>query len=185
MPNLMIYHSNDDLPAAYECQARAAVRMLWHDAYTYDIDAPLIPPERHPQHIVVANRHALISYARVVWVTAQHAGQTWKVYALGDVFTYPAFRKQGYGRQVVDAASRLIQSDADADIAILFTDPVQERFYAAGGWETVTLTDVTIGDADSPEPHPYFSMMQFLSARARASRGNFETQPLYLPGYGW
>lgn len=185
MPDLMIYHSNDDLPAAYESQARAAVRMLWHDAYVYDIDAPLVPPERHPQHIVVANRHALISYARVVWVTVHHAGQAWKMYALGDVFTYPAFRRQGYARQVVDAASRLIQSDADADTAILFTDPAQERFYAASGWETVKLTNVTIGDPDAPEPHPYFSMMQLLSERTRAARPAFETQSLYLPGYGW
>ncbi|GAB4514991.1 MAG: hypothetical protein OHK0046_17850 [Anaerolineae bacterium] len=185
LPQLSIYSSTSTFPAYLECQARAAVRMLWDDPYVEDINAPFVPEERHPQYIVVAKEHVLISYARVIWVDVKHAGETFKVYALGDVFTYPAFRQRGYGRQVVDAATNLIRSDSLADAAILFTEPEHARFYGASGWDHVSLTNVTIGFDDEPVPHPYFSMMLFLSHRAQHARTAFETLPLHLPGFGW
>jgi hypothetical protein len=159
--------------------------MLWHDEYLYSLDAPLVPPERHPQHVVIAERHALISHARVVWMQVEHAGQPFKLYCLGDVLTYPAFRKRGYGRQVVDRATALIQADPEADAALLFTNPVQEGFYGASGWEPVPGLTAFVGLPENREPHNYFAMMLFCSDKARQARHTFETQTLMLPGYGW
>jgi hypothetical protein len=78
MPTIQIYNSNQVLPQHFEHQIRAYVRILWHDAYTYDIHAPLVPDERHPQFVVLAEEHALISAARVNWVTVQYMGQNLK-----------------------------------------------------------------------------------------------------------
>ena len=185
MPELKVYPFNTALPAEYECQIRAFIRMTWHDEYLYDLDGPLVPPERHPQHVVMAERHALISHARVIWVNVEHAGQTFKLYCLGDVFTYPAFRKKGYGRQVVDRGTALIRADREADAALLFTDPVQEGFYGVSGWQHIPGLTAFAGLPENREPYNYFAMMLFLSDKARQARQAFATQTLMLPGYGW
>jgi predicted GNAT family N-acyltransferase len=186
MPEMKIYRPEDALPADYECQIRAFIRMLWHDEYAYNIDAPFTQPERHVSHVVFAERHALFSYARVNWVNVEHAGQTYRLYCLGDVFTYPAFRKRGYGRQVVDVGTKLIRADADTDAAILFTDPELEKFYAQSGWEHIAGLNSTKGGPEHPEPQDgSFVMMLFLSDKAKQHRTDFETHTLNLPGYGW
>src|SRR5689334_9274693 len=138
MPTIQIFDSNKVLPLHFEQQIRAYVRILWHDAYTYDLNAPLVPDERHPQFVVLAEQHALISAARVNWVTVQYMGQSLKCYCLGDVFTYPAFRKQGCASQVIDAATKLIRSDTSTDMAILFTDPNLESLYGQSDWQHIS-----------------------------------------------
>jgi GNAT superfamily N-acetyltransferase len=185
MPTLKIYPSNNELPSEYECQIRAFIRMLWHDAYAYDLAAPLAPPERHPQHVVMAEQHALLSYARVNWVNITHVGESYRMYCLGDVFTYPAFRKRGYGSQIVEAATSIMRADAQGDAAILFTEPNLEKFYAQSGWQHIAGLTSNIGDAAQPEAHNYFAMMLFLSRKAQQRRADFATQTLLLPGYGW
>jgi predicted acetyltransferase len=185
MPSIQIYNSNKALPLAIEHQIRAYVRILWHDAYTYDLNAPLVPDERHPQYVVLGEQHALFSAARVNWVTVSYVGQSLKMYCIGDVFTYPAFRKQGYANQVVDAATRLIRSDASTDAAILFTDPALENLYGQSGWQHVSELQASIGLEDSPEAYPAFAMMLFLSEKGLAAKANFARHPIFLPGYGW
>jgi predicted GNAT family N-acyltransferase len=186
MPELKIYRPNDELPADYECQIRAFIRMLWHDEYVYDLDAPLDSPERHVHHVVFAERHALLSHARVNWVNVEHVGQSYRLYCLGDVFTYPAFRKKGYGQQVTTAGTQLIRNDDEADAAILFTDPELEKFYAQSGWEHIAKLKATKGDSEHPDSQEgAFVMMMFLSDKAKQHRADFEAKTIHLPGYGW
>lgn len=185
MPSIQIFDSNKALPLAFEHQIRAYVRILWHDAYTYDLNAPLVPDERHPQYVVLAEQHALISAARVNWVTVQYMGEILKIYCLGDVFTYPAFRKQGHAHKVVEAATRLIRSDKSADAAILFTDPVLETLYGQSGWQHIAELNASIGTEDNPEAYPAFAMMLILSDKGISAKAKFASNPIFLPGYGW
>ena len=134
---------------------------------------------------MVHERHALLSHARVIWVDFAHAGENWRLYCLGDVLTYPAFRRRGHGGEVVGAATRLIRSDEAADAAILFTDPATTRFYAAQGWEPVPALTATFGHPVAAERSEGTAMMLFLSGRAKARRAAFEIQTLALPGWGW
>src|SRR5688572_23638591 len=121
MMTLLIF-AGSELPEAHEHQIRSFVRMLWHDEYVYSTDAPLTPSHRHPRHVVLHDRHALISHARVTREPVRHLGETLEVCCLGDVLTYPAFRGKGHGTTVVAAATELIREDPKADVAILFTD---------------------------------------------------------------
>jgi GNAT superfamily N-acetyltransferase len=43
---------------------------------------------------------------RVVWKRIEHDGETYETGGLTGVFTFPDFRRRGYGTQVVEAASR-------------------------------------------------------------------------------
>lgn len=185
MPSIQVFFPSDNLPTEFECQIRAYIRFLWHDSYVYDLDEPLVRSVRHPHFVVMSERHALMSAARVTWVMMNHAGQTYKIYCLGDVFTYPAFRKRGYGHQVVAQATQIIRDDEEADVAILFTDQSLEDFYGQCGWEHVQGFSGTLGEPDAPEKAHDFAMMLFLSEKGKQTRQRFASEPVYLPGYGW
>ena len=184
MAQLSVF-SADSLSEAHEHQIRSFVRLHWHDEYQYSIDGPLVPGERHPVHVVVHDRQALFSHGRLIWVELEHAGERYRMYCLGDVLTYPAFRKRGYGSQIVAEATRIIQSDPRADAAILFTDPTTTPFYAALGWEALPMLRASYGHPTSPEPAQGTAMMQFVSEDAIRHRADFEGEELKLPGWGW
>lgn len=178
MPELSII-AGADLSEAHAHQIRSFIRLHWHDEYLYDIDAPLVPPERHPVHVVVAERHALISHGRVIWVPFEHRGQGYRLYCLGDVFTYPAFRRRGLGAEVVAAATQLIRADSEADLAILFCDPAHQRFYARHGWQAAPALRATVGHGEAQQGLP---MVLLLSDCA----GVLDLDDDFaLPGYGW
>ena len=180
MTQLTVY-SGPDLPKAHEHQIRSFIRLHWHDEYLYDLDAPLVPAERQPQHIVVAERHALFAHARVSRVPFVHRGETYRLYCLADVFTYPAFRQRGLGGEVTAAGTALIRSDPEADLAILFCDPAHAGFYARHGWTAAPAMEATRGFAER-EPQEGLPMVLLLSERAKAIplAGEFALQ-----GYGW
>jgi hypothetical protein len=85
----------------------------------------------------------------------------------------------------VAAATKLIRDDAQADAAILFTDPATTLFYARHGWEAMPGLRASYGHPAAPEPAPGTPMMLFVSDRARQRRADFETKELNLPGWGW
>jgi predicted acetyltransferase len=105
----------------------------------------------------------------------------YRLYCLGDVFTYPAFRQRGLGAAVTAAGTELIRADAEADLAILFCDPGHEKFYARHGWMAAPTLAATRGFAER-EPQEGLPMLLRLSERAK--RLSLETE-FALPGYGW
>ena len=184
MAQLSIFTA-DSLPEAHEHQIRSFIRLHWHDEYQYSLDGPLVPAERHPTHLVIHDRHALFSHGRIIWVDFAHAGETYRLYCLGDVLTYPAFRKRGHGTEIVVAATRLIRDDPLADAAILFTGEETTSFYATHGWEVMPTLRASYGHPIAPEPALGRPMMLFVSDRAKARRADFEHMEMKLPGWGW
>lgn len=181
MPQLSIVRTADLLPAQ-EQQIRSFIRLHWHDEYAYNLDTPIVPPERDGIHIVLAERHALFSHARLHRTTQRHGGSDWRVLCLGDVLTYPAFRDRGYGSRVVAAATDLIRSDETADFGLLFCDPVHADFYARHGWTARPNLQVTIGVPDARELQGGLPMVYVVS---RAAEANPLSGVLELQGYGW
>ncbi len=185
MPELLQFASNEELPAHYGQQIRDFIRIHWHDAYAYNLNAPVCPTEWHPRFCVMVNGPALLSSATAVWKMLDHAGQSYKVYGLSGVLTYPAFREKGYGRHVVEAATTYIRTAGDADIAILWTGSDRHTFYTYTGWEHPESITFTLGDPNNPQPFDAHLMMQFLSERAQRHRADFENGPVYFGPYSW
>lgn len=185
MPQLHVYQATEDLPAHYEYQIRSFMRILWPGHQEDDLDQPLTEPELHPTYFVLATEHTVMSYARTIWMPVSYAGQTFKLYGLGDVLTLPASRHQGYGGQIVAAATAHICADAEADAAILLTEPRLENFYRRSGWEHIPHLTILTGEHAHAQPCDAFPMMLFLSPTARNMRTTFQTQPLFLPGEEW
>ena len=179
MPTLHVYPQTE-LPAIFKWPAIAFMRMEWSDIFHGDnlYMSETFPPENHPVHFVLAEGETLISYAAMMEVSLNHYGNVYRVYGFGNMFTFPPFRKHGYGRQVLQAATRFIQAST-VDIAILFCDPKLEDFYAADGWKA-TYSPTRLGQADQYQVYDPLRMMLFTSEKGLANQKDFESQPIYI-----
>jgi GNAT superfamily N-acetyltransferase len=179
MPNLTIYQQSD-LPAALKWQAIAFLKTEWPFIFTGDfvfLTEPY-PPELDPVHFVAAEGDSLISYASLLQLGLDHAGTVYAVYGFGNMFTFPPYRRQGYGRRVLELATDFVKR-SDVDVAILFCDPQIEAFYAACGWEVIPAP-TRIGTSASYRVHEGARMMLFVSDKGRQGKLDFEKQPLYV-----
>src|SRR5687767_12574584 len=138
----------------------------------------------HPVNAVITERGLVISHAEVNWRMLEHGGQAYKVYGVSAVFTYPAFRKEGYGTQVMRAVTEHLRA-SDADLALLFCLPQLVPFYENAGWETPPNAQILYGDRDHPHEEEIATCMLFVSERGRAAREAFSTQPVYVRAYTW
>ena len=125
MTRLLTYRHRE-FPRGLNWQAVSFMRVEWPF-----IDGGMLR-ETYPAALV--EEDLLLSYAATFRLRIAHAGEEYEMGCLGNVFTYPGSRRQGYGRRVVGAATRHIRGSG-ADVAALFCAPDLESFYAASGWE--------------------------------------------------
>lgn len=180
-PQLLTYHHHE-FPSDLHWQAVSFMRIEWPW-----IEGGLLRETYgaalHPTHFAIADDGLLLSYAAVIRMQVEHMAETYKMYGLGTVLTYPTSRGKGYGVQVVGAATRFIES-SDADVAALFCQPSLAGFYARHGWEAMTGSATLTGAGDAPAEHDALRMMLFVSDKGKAGRQSFRTQPLSVP-HGW
>jgi GNAT superfamily N-acetyltransferase len=176
--------TNNDLPDHFAHQIRDFIRIHWFDAFQYDVHAPAVSDELAPVYFVVTDGPALFSHAAVVTRSVECNGHTYSCGGLSAVLTYPAFRKRGYGMQVVQAASAHL-SAGSFDMALLWTAPDMEHFYGRCGWEHHPGIRTFKGPQASPEFYDAFTMVRFLSDRSQKSRADFEAYPVYVGQYSW
>jgi GNAT superfamily N-acetyltransferase len=139
-----------------------------------------------PVHIAVTNGNTLIAYATVVWKTLELNGEIYSCGGLANVMTFPHFRKQGYGRQIVKAATKIIQEAANVDIGMLWTAAQNAGFYAHAGWEALPEMVTLMGDTNNPQVYDdEGAMMLFLSAKGKRGRAAFEHGRVYVGEWTW
>ena len=171
-----------DFPAALKCQTLAFLRIQWPGGFMGEnrLRDWVTKESDHPIHFVLVEAGILISHTNVVWKYLEHDGISYKAYGLTGVFTYPAFRREGYGSQVIEAGTNYIRQ-SDADIAMLYCDDSLHNFYAQHGW---ILMDDSISYIDSEEGpvlvEDEILMMQFISPKGQQNRISFEHQPIYF-----
>lgn len=182
MPSVSIYSADDLLPQPFERAIRALLEQEWPGPNSTDADEPLTERALNPTYFLVVEENAVRSFARTIWARVTYCGQNLKLYGLGDVVTVQAQRRKGYGALVTQAATAHIQSAADADAALLLTQPELERFYARWGWAHIPELQVVTQEADAKSS---FAMMLFCSDRARQLCRHFAETPLILPGDEW
>jgi GNAT superfamily N-acetyltransferase len=184
MPDLRLIPSTE-LPRELKCQILSFIRVEWwwifrdHDRfwdYTHK--------STHPVNVVITERGQVISHAEVNWRLVEHAGASYKVYGVSAVFTFPAFRQEGYGTQVIRAATDFIRG-SDADVAMLFCLPQLVPFYEHVGWEAPPNAQILYGDQDYPHEEEIATCMLFVSERGQAAREAFSTRPVYVGGHTW
>jgi hypothetical protein len=179
MPQLEIY-SQSDFPPVFKWQALAFMRVEWQSIFNGNrkFVTETFPPELDPVHFVAAEGDLLVSYASIICLNVEHAGRSYTAYGLGNMFTFPSFRREGHGTQVLELATDFIKR-SDIDISILFCDPKREYFYTKHGWK-VTRSPTRVGVPDQYKTHDLSRMMLFVSEKGRRRRMDFEEQPVYV-----
>jgi len=180
MPQLHVY-PHQEFPSDVNWQAVSFMRVEWPSILLggHRLGTETYPAAHQPVHFVVTEQNMLISYAAIMQLTLAHAGHRYHVAAFGNVFTFPAFRGEGYGRQVVDAAARYIQVCA-VDLGIVFCKPHLIPFYCTSGWEVIDGAGTRVGTPAAFTDHPYHRLMLFVSDRSRRDRSAFVEEPLYI-----
>lgn len=183
--------SHADFPAELRVQAEAGIRFEWWWLFQGKnrLRRNFWQDDLRPVHVSVVEEGLLIAYATMFHKTLSHEGEKYQTAGLHAVLTYPSFRRQGYGRRVVDAATTLIR-ESGTDIAVLFCQPELRRFYAASGWHYHEGARTLVGQAGSAEtledkPENDKRMMLFVSERGQRERTMLETKPLYFGPATW
>jgi len=180
MPELLEFRGND-LPDDIRLQVLSFLRIEWPGGFSGPNQYRdwISKPDEHPVHFVVVESGLLISHAEVLWKHLDHGGESFKTSGLSGVLTYPGFRRQGFGHQVVEAGSKWILQ-SDADIAMLWCNPALENFYGAFGWIGLRKAITLMGPKDDLRENEELLMMLFLSARGKAKQASFEAMPIYF-----
>ena len=176
---------SQDVPERFKCQILSFVRIEWPEGFSgnFRLRDWTTKPEMHPVSFLLEEEGVLISHLEVVWNILQHAGEAYKAYGLTGVFTYPAFRKQGYGLQLVQSAKDYIVQRGDADI-IIFHSTVK-GFYEQAGFARMDSLVTLVGDPQNPERSDETAFMLFLSEKGKRGRKSFEKGPLYFGEETW
>jgi GNAT superfamily N-acetyltransferase len=159
------------LPPDIACQILSFLRITWPEGFMGELRLRnwITREEHHPLSFSLVEHGLLIAHAQVVWKMLEHAGETYKAYGITGVFTYPSFRGQGYGLQVVQAASDYI-ARSDADIGMFHCDPKLKAFYTQAGWLPMEGAVTLIGARANPVVTNEIMMMQFYSAKEKPAR---------------
>ena len=171
--------SHREFPTALQWQAVSFIRTVWPFVDGGELREAYPAAVRPTYYTVTQHDDLLVSFAATY--TAQVAVDDLALTAacLGNVFTFPAARRNGFGRQVVEAATGDIRRSG-VDVAALLCDETLRPFYEASGWQAVPGSTIT-GDGEVLHA---LRMMLFVSEAARAARQDLTTRPLTVPS-GW
>lgn len=183
LPELHMYDIHDKFPPHFYYQVEAFSRIVWGEnpEAEDDLDAGLDEPV---QRFVVARGKRLISYASVCYVELELDGVRYHCGGVGGVMTFPAFRRSGYGGQVVQAATESIQQSPTVDIGLLWTDPKNKSFYNRYGWESLPGLITLIGNPAVPYDNE-LRMMIFTSEKGKKARTAFEHGQIHVGSDHW
>ncbi len=181
----LIYPSNE-LPPHLKWQVLSFLRMMWPEGFMGpNRSREWISSEQdHSISMLLVENEILISHTQVVWKYLEHAGETNKAYGLSGVLTYPDFRKQGYGKRIVDKGTAYIDT-TDADIAMFHCDNSLKEFYMRSGWIPMETAVTLVGPKEDPLISTELLMMRFISEHGKKSRSTFESIPFYFGEDTW
>jgi predicted acetyltransferase len=98
-------------------------------------------------------------------------------------FRYPAFRRQGYGLQLIQSAKQYIEQREDADL-IIFHSSVR-GFYEHAGFEPMNGMVTLVGDSHNPRKSNEIGFMRFLSEKGKQGREHLIKGTLYFGDEAW
>jgi len=177
--------ASQDVPERFQCQILSFVRIQWPELFRGEnrLRDWTSKPELHPITFLLEEERVLINRLEVVWDVLAHAGETYLTYGLSGVLTYPAFRKQGYGLQLVQSAKAYIEQQTEADL-VLFHSTLR-GFYEQAGFERMDSLITLVGNPHQPERSPETAFMLFLSDKGKRGRTRFEHASVYVGESIW
>ena len=178
-------HRKPLVPRDIAIQIQSYLRIQWPFLDTRDGKLWDVPSDSPARTFIVLDGEHLVSHAEANFRTIEHAGRSFTLGGISAVFTYPAYRGGGFARQVVSAATALLDH-SDADLAMLFCGESLRTFYASCGWAPADSARILRGDPAAPTPHEgNLVMMRFISGKGRAARALLENECIYVGERTW
>jgi GNAT superfamily N-acetyltransferase len=179
------FFESQELPAKFTCQILSFMRAIWPEEFQGKnrLRNWIKRPEMHPVHFILEEEDILISHVAVVWKLLPHAGHEYKAYGFTEVFTYPVWRRQGYGLQLIQSAKEYIEQQGDADL-IIFHSSVR-GFYELAGFEPMKEMVTLVGDPHNSRRSTEIGFMRFISEKGKQGREQFEKGTLYFGDETW
>jgi GNAT superfamily N-acetyltransferase len=177
--------ASQDVPERFKCQILSFVRIQWPELFRGKdrLRDWTSKPELHPVTFLLEEEGVPISRVEVVWDVLAHAGETYLTYGLSGLLTYPSFRKQGYGLQLVQSAKAFIEQQAAADLVLVHS--TLTGFYEQAGFERMDSLITLVGDPNLPERSIETAFMLFLSDKGKRGRNHFENASVYVGESIW
>ncbi len=177
--------ASQDVHERFKCQILSFVRIQWPELCSgkHRLRDWTSKPDLHPVTFLLEEEGVLISRVEVVWDVLAHAGETYLTYGLSGVFTYPAFRKQGSGLQLVQSAVAWIEQQAEADLVLVHS--TLTGFYEQAGFERMDRLITLVEDPNLPARSPETAFLLFLSDKGKRGRSRFEHAAVYVGERIW
>ncbi len=184
MVNFHIYKA-EDLPENLKIQIVDFLRMEWPDGFmgANRLRNWISHEYEHPVNFILEEEGILISHLEVVWKELEHHGSTYRVYGLTGVLTYPQFRRQGYGLQLLHEAKKYIEQQDGVDLVMFNSDKV--GFYDKAGFMHNPKIVTLVGDPKNPEKETETAFTLFISDKGKAAQTEFEEFPVYVGDHTW
>ena len=141
--------------------------------------------EEHVRYFIIYTGDILISHTEVLSKDIEHEGIEYRLYGLGGVMTYPAFRRQGHGRRVVGAATEYLMAQPDVDLALLTCGQHNRGFYEKCGWEFTEVVKIDVGEGEESEELTEAIALRYVSEKARENKAAFERTMIWFGGGMW
>jgi GNAT superfamily N-acetyltransferase len=180
----MLMFPETRIPEKIRQQVFSLIKAEWPGAFSGDKENRdwLNRPETNPLALMLVSGDTVIAYTGIVWKYIEHAGENYKAYGLSGVLTNPAYRRQGYGQQLIKAAYQII-GESGADIGIFTCDIPLKGFYEECGWKALEKGYLVGGTRQKPFPEDLSgkaTMINYFSEKARKHMADFENGPIYL-----
>ena len=188
MPREILTFSSDVLPLEFKWQILSFMRVQWPEGFRGKLRLRdwIGRSDFHPLHFLLVEQAFVISHCEVIWKHLLHAEETYKVYGLSGVFTFPDHQRQGYGKRIVEAATEHILQSGDADVAMLWCEPHNRPFYLKCGWHFIENAQTLItAENGSVFQDSESLMMLFLSDKGLRTQAAFWKVPIYFGDTTW
>lgn len=179
MDQLQIFKDNSKIPPLINQQIVDFLRMEWPDGFQGKnrLRNWAVNPKYNPIVFTLIEQDILISHVAVVWKHIEHAGETYKVYALSGMFTYPQFRNQKYGMKLLQAAKEYMLSQ-DGDLIMIHSK--LQGFYEKAGFEPLPYVVTLVGDPNNPTKSDEKVFMLCITEKGKKGKVSFESTPFYF-----
>lgn len=155
------------LPTDIKWQVLSFLRVQWPEGFQGKnrLCDWITDKKLRPVSFVITENNLVLSYVEVVWKNLEHCGVLYKTYGLTGVFTYPSFRKEGYGLTLIKRAKSYIEKQQDGNI-VFFTSMTKD-FYEKAGFIRMEQIKTLSGNPSNPKESPEAAYMLFLSEKGR------------------
>ena len=177
---------NRDLPEYLFWQIISLYRSRWGEIVGQRTQWFAREIDRTRQHFVIVEDKHLIVHATTHLQSISIGDESVQILGIGGVYTFPAYRGEGYASQIMRAIATYADQRADIRMSIFFCKPELQPFYESVGWLRFDSSQLFFGERNQPQVvERGFLMVRYTNSVSQALRDLMQTKVIYLGNELW